>query len=144
MARDYVRAHKLRAADVMSRDLVSVDEDAGVGDMARLLEERHIKRLPVVRGGRMVGIVTRGDVIRGLGSGANGGTGPGDADLRERILAALAALRLSPRSRVSVVVTTDAVHLWGAVASPEDRQRLIDNVAAVEGAPRVVNHFGGR
>ena len=144
VARDYIRAHKLRAADVMSRDVVCIGEDTGIADIACLLEEKRVKRLPVVRGGCMVGIVTRGDLLRAVASSANGATGLGDSDVRERVLAAFATLRFAPPSRVSVIVAADGVHLWGSVADPKEIQRLVDELAAVAGAPRVVNHLGRR
>ena len=144
VARDYIRAHKLRAADVMSRDVVSIDEETGIAAIARLMEEKRIKRLPVVRGGSMVGIVTRGDVLRAVASVAVEPLDVGQADLRQRILAELAAHRLAPPSRVNVILTANEVHLWGAINDPKERQSVFDEVAAVEGAPRVVNHLGGR
>ena len=144
VASDYIRAHKLRAGDVMSRDVVSIDECTGVADIARLMEEKHIKRLPVVRGGRMVGIVTRGDVLRAVASGAVENPDAGQADLRQRILAVLATHRLAPPSRVNVIVGKNEVHLWGAIDNPKERQGVIEEVSSVAGVPLVVNHLGGR
>jgi CBS domain-containing protein len=144
VARDYIRAHNLRAADVMSRDLVTIGEETGISDIAQVMEEKHFKRLPVVRGGRLVGIVSRGDVLRAVASGAVDSPEYGGADLRQRILAELAAHRLAAPSRVNVIVAANAVHLWGTIKDPAERQRLVDDVAAMEGAPRVVNHLGGR
>ena len=66
------------------------------------------------------------------------------ASTRQRILAELAAHRLAPPSRVNVILTANEVHLWGAINDPKERQSVFDEVAAVEGAPRVVNHLGGR
>ena len=96
VARNYIRAHKLRAADVMSRGVVSIGEDAGIGDMARLMEEKRVNCLPVMRAGRMVGIVTRGDLMRAVASGGIATSDAGRPDLRQRILAELAAHRLAP------------------------------------------------
>jgi CBS domain-containing protein len=54
------------ANSVMSKPVVSVDEDAEIGEIARLLAAHHVKRVPVVRNGRLVGIVSRGDLLRAL------------------------------------------------------------------------------
>jgi CBS domain-containing protein len=143
VARDYIRAHKLRAADVMSRGVVSVADDTGIADMARLMEEKRVNRLPVMRGARMVGIVTRGDVMRAVASGGIATRDAGRPDLRQRILAELAAHRLAPPSRVNVIVAADEVHLWGTVADPKELQRLAGEVAMADGASRVVNHLAG-
>jgi CBS domain-containing protein len=59
----------LRVADIMSRDVTTVDEDTPVGDIAMLLSERKIKRVPVVRQGRLVGIVSRGDIVHAVAMG---------------------------------------------------------------------------
>ena len=55
--------------DIMSRDVTTVDEDTPVGDIATLLTERKIKRVPVVRQGRVVGIVSRGDIVHAVAMG---------------------------------------------------------------------------
>lgn len=59
----------LRVADIMSRSVTTVDEDTPVGDIAMLLSERKIKRVPVVRQGRLVGIVSRGDIVHAVAMG---------------------------------------------------------------------------
>ena len=59
----------LRVSDTMSSDVTNVDEDTPVGDIAMLLSERKIKRVPVVRQGRLVGIVSRGDIVHAVAMG---------------------------------------------------------------------------
>src|SRR5690348_10138862 len=59
----------LLVADIMSRNVTTVDEDTPVGDIAMLLSERKIKRVPVVRQGRLVGIVSRGDIVHAVAMG---------------------------------------------------------------------------
>jgi len=65
-ATHYARTHGRRARDVMTTDLVTVDEDAPVERVANLLEQRRVRRLPVVRDGRLVGIVSRADLLRAV------------------------------------------------------------------------------
>jgi CBS domain-containing protein len=59
----------LRVADIMSHNVTTVEEDTPVGDIAMLLSERKIKRVPVVRQGRLVGIVSRGDIVHAVAMG---------------------------------------------------------------------------
>lgn len=59
----------MRVADIMSRDVTTVSEETPVGDIATLLTERKIKRVPVVRHGRLVGIVSRGDIVHAVALG---------------------------------------------------------------------------
>src|SRR3546814_5110755 len=70
MASEFVKAHARSVADVMTRDVISVEEDTPLGDVARTLEGRHIKRVPVLRGGALVGIVSRADLVRALAAAA--------------------------------------------------------------------------
>ncbi len=64
MARDFVKAHGRRAADVMTHPVVSISEDTTAAEIANLLESREIKRVPVLRDGKLVGIVSRADLLR--------------------------------------------------------------------------------
>ncbi len=75
-ATEYVKTHGRRAAEVMTRDVVTVDEDTPLHEIAALLEERRIKRVPVVRDGRLVGIVSRANLLHGLAARASGGSAP--------------------------------------------------------------------
>jgi CBS domain-containing protein len=59
----------LKVAEVMSRQLFMVDEDTPVSEIAALLAERRIKRVPVVRAGRVVGIVSRADIVQAVALG---------------------------------------------------------------------------
>lgn len=66
LAREYAKAHGLRAQDVMSRYVISVRADAELRDVADILDRHRINRVPVLQAGRLVGIVTRGDLVRAL------------------------------------------------------------------------------
>ena len=61
---DFIRVDNRRATDLMTRDVVSVTESAGIDEIAGLLARYRIKRVPVLRDGRVVGIVSRADIIR--------------------------------------------------------------------------------
>jgi CBS domain-containing protein len=63
---EYLRRHGLRARDVMTRDVITVDENMPIARVAELLDAKHIKRVPVLREGRMIGIVSRADLLRAL------------------------------------------------------------------------------
>jgi CBS domain-containing protein len=62
-AASYARQHGDRAADVMSADVVTVDEDTPAAEIARIMEQRGVKRLPVLRRGRLAGVVSRADLL---------------------------------------------------------------------------------
>jgi len=68
-ARDYRKTHAISVRDVMSRPVFGVRPSASLREIAKLMAERHIKRVPVLEGGRLLGIVTRADLVRELASG---------------------------------------------------------------------------
>ncbi len=59
----------LRAADIMSPEIIAVDEETRVGEIAMLLTEHRIKRVPVVQHGKLVGIVCRADIVHAVAQG---------------------------------------------------------------------------
>jgi CBS domain-containing protein len=59
----------LCVADIMSREIIAVKEDTPVHQIATLLAQRKIKRVPVVRDGRLVGIVSRADIVDAVARG---------------------------------------------------------------------------
>jgi CBS domain-containing protein len=68
LAADYTKTHGRKAAEVMTREVVTVADTTPIAEVAKLLETRRIKRVPVVRGGRLVGIVSRRNLLQALGS----------------------------------------------------------------------------
>src|SRR5438876_394881 len=82
-AAGYIKSHARRLADIMTRDVVNVSESATLGEIADLMEARRIKRVPVAHDGKLVGIVSRADLLRVLGSGgANPPDDEGDRSIR--------------------------------------------------------------
>lgn len=112
-------------------------------EIARLLEKRRIKRVPVVRDGRLVGIVSRANLLRGF-SVADPGVAASveDREIRDAILKEVEQHTGVMVERLNVIVSEGRVQLWGLVDSQE--QRLAVQVAA-ENAPgtrSVENHIG--
>ena len=70
LAQEFVKSHARKAADVMTRTVVSVQPDTPLGDIASLLEKHRIKRVPVVINGKIAGIVSRANLIQALVSDA--------------------------------------------------------------------------
>ena len=127
MARDYAKTHGQRAVDVMTRHVVSVTEDAEAGDIASLLETHHIKRVPVVRQGKLVGVVSRADLLRALVAAppAAGQTAvPDDRTLHDAILTKIRAEPWANAVMLNVVASGGEVELWGFVTSEEQRAAL--------------------
>lgn len=141
-ARDYIKAHGRRVRDVMTRQVVTVGEDTPVAEIAELLETRHIKRVPVVRNGRVVGIVSRANLIHGLAA-MRSQPSPAvtdDARLRAAIVAELATKEWSYIDSTNVVVTKGVVELWGTVGSATEKDAARVAVENLPGVRRVIDH----
>jgi CBS domain-containing protein len=140
LARDYMRSHSHHVADVMTRDVVAVDERAELQEIARLMQHRGIKRVPIVRDGKVVGIVSRANLLQGLlaREPRPAAATATDESLRARVSEELD--RHSWASDVSnVVVENGVVHLWGRVASAPAKDAVRVAVETVPGVNRVVN-----
>ena len=87
-AHDYVHAHSMKVADLMSRQLIAVDEDTSLDRVINLMERHHIKRLPVLRKGKVIGIISRANLMRALASlhRSASKTTRNDQELRKRIV----------------------------------------------------------
>jgi CBS domain-containing protein len=144
LARDYVKTHGCRATDVMTRDVRTVGVDTPLEDVARLLERHRIKRVPVVRDGQVVGIVSRADLIRTLAVRPAQPQPPGVADdraIRDLVLAALRAQPWWLGAYRNVVVVDGVVHLWGLARSPAERDAMRVAAETVPGVRGVEDHL---
>ena len=137
LAAAYIKSHAKRVADIMTREVFSVEELATLGEIADLLETNHIKRVPVVHDGKIVGIVSRADLLKVL---ASGGTKTAheeqDRTIRARLLAELREQKWADASEGRVVVSDGVVHLWGIVGSEDERRALrilAENTPGVRG-----------
>lgn len=132
-AENYLKTRGRRADEVMTRDVVSVDERTPVDEIAALLEKHQIKRVPVVREGKVLGIVSRANLLQALAVLPPPPDASGDdASLRERVVAELRKAGLAASS-VNVLVREGAVRLWGAVGN--DHELRAARLAARTAAP---------
>ncbi|HEX7008018.1 MAG TPA: CBS domain-containing protein [Alphaproteobacteria bacterium] len=142
LAEEYVKSHATKVADVMTKRVITVDEQTDLTDIAAILEKNHIKRVPVVRDGRVVGIVSRANLIQGLAAAKpEMPTVNGDDDqIRAEILKAIESQPWSEHGVVNVTVTNGVVEIWGVYNS--DSEREASRVAAenVPGVREVKDH----
>lgn len=140
-ARDYIKSHGLRASDIMSRDVISVAEDASLAEIAETLEKNHIKRVTVLRDGKLVGIVSRANLLRGLVSaGAKTTATESDRDVRAAIESAASKAGLNVE-HVSVVVADGVATVWGMVESDAERTAIGVAAERVPGVSQVENNI---
>jgi CBS-domain-containing membrane protein len=143
-AEEYTKSHGSRAEHVMTRNVVTVTEDTTVGEIAHLLERHRIKRVPVVRDGTLVGLVSRANLIQGLA--APRPVAPpaptDDRTMREQITRTLDRDVWLTHSPLNVIVTNGVVQLWGFVESQEERTAIKLAVSNVPGVVSVDDHLG--
>lgn len=137
-AASYIKSHGRTAKDVMTAPVVSIDPDALLAEIAELLEKRHIKRVPVLRDGRLVGVVSRGNLLQGLAAHkpaqAQRSDRSNDRMIRDQLLDTLRNEAGVRDEFVNVVVRDGVVHLWGSVFSETERDAVrvaAENVAGV-------------
>jgi CBS domain-containing protein len=137
LAAEYIKSHARRVEDIMTREVVSVGESATLGEIAELMETKRIKRVPVVHDGKIVGIVSRADLLQVL---ARGGAASADENndrmIRERLLAELRKQEWANPTGSNVVVSDGIVHFWETVRSEEERTALrvaAENISGVRG-----------
>jgi len=141
LADEYVHSHGRKVAEVMTKDVVTVGENTGVDKVVELMERRRIKRLPVMRSGKIVGIVSRANLLHGLAGMQAPAGGADDATIRRRLMAELAKEPWAPRASTNIVVRNGVVHFWGAIF--DDRERGALKVAAenLPGVKAVKDHM---
>jgi len=142
LANKYVKENATKVKDVMTTNVVTVDEACTVAEIAELLDEQRIKRVPVVRDGKLVGVVSRANLIRALVTVVPKEpdlTDGQDAGLRDAVLQAMAGHRWGlPRENVMVKDAT--VHVWAAATSDEERRAIRVAAETVPGVKEVVMH----
>jgi len=127
MADTYVRSHGKFVRDVMTTRVITVTEDATVSDIAQLLEANRIKRVPVIRGEEVVGIVSRANLLHAIAAGRSRptpDTRPDDAALRDAILARVHAEPWTHAAVINVTVEDGVAAFWGLVHSRSQREAL--------------------
>lgn len=143
MARRYAKAHGLKAHEVMSRHVISVRDDASLSEVADILDRSRLKRVPVVRDGTLVGIISRSDLVRILSEASIGRplTKSNDAALQNAIWQQIRKQTWLDSGYVSVTVSDGVVEAWGMVASLEQRNALMILIEETAGGAKVESHL---
>jgi CBS domain-containing protein len=142
IASDFVRAHGRKVGDIMTPDPVTVTEDSPIEDVVQVMEINNIKRLPVVRGDRLVGIITHSDFVQTIANLAADVPDPtvDDNEISDQVIAAIEKAALKP-CRFTVTVRNGVVHLNGAVKDEKSRKVAIVAADSVPGVTKVQDHL---
>ncbi|HEY7665286.1 MAG TPA: CBS domain-containing protein [Xanthobacteraceae bacterium] len=141
LASEFVKEHSRKVADVMTRQVVTAAPDTPLWAVANLLEKNAIKRVPIVQDGKVVGIVSRANLLQALASFSKrmeSATPEDDAKIRERVLTQLKAEPWTRPSLINVIVQDGTVELWGVVDSASEK-KAVRVAAEVTPGVRAVN-----
>ena len=141
-ATDFVREHGRRVSEVMTREPLTVTEETALDDIVTTMETNGVKRLPVMRGDKLVGIVSRANLLQAVASLAREVPDPtaDDDHIRRRIIDAMEKNDWCPFG-VNVVVRDGIVHLTGVITEERSRQAAIVCAENVEGVKKVHDHL---
>ena len=122
---DHDKAHGRTARAVMTRNVVTVDEDTPVNEIAAVLERHHIKRVPVVTGGKVVGIVSRANLLHGLATTIIRHHEPQaarDRQIRDKLVKTLLEKHNLDTVLINATVDKGHVRLWVSLKTPKRRR----------------------
>lgn len=137
LAQEFVKSHAKNVRDVMTREVITVSPQTSLRDIAGLMEKHAIKRVPVVEDGKVVGIVSRANLLQALASaGDDDDAGETDRDLRRRILDTIKDKPWASRP-FNVIVKQRNVDLWGFVYSEDERAAIRVAAEATPGVQAV-------
>jgi CBS domain-containing protein len=143
LADEYVHTHGRKVTDVMSVDVITVSEDTSLEEIVSLMEKHRIKRVPVLRGENVVGILSRANLLRALvGIAAKViRSGADDRTIRDGLLAEIQKQKWSPTGSIDVTVHDGVVNLWGCILDERERQALIVAAENTAGVKQVNDHL---
>jgi CBS domain-containing protein len=143
-ARDFVKTHGLHAREVMTAAVVTINADATLNEAAGRMEKNKIKRLPVVENGKLIGILTRADLLRALAASPEFklATPPAsDRAIREELNDLLRREDWAASAMVNVIVTDGMVQMWGVIDSEDQRKALRVAAEGIDGVRAVEDHL---
>lgn len=141
-AADFVHAQGRKVGEVMTHEPLTVTEETSLEDIVELMEKNHVKRLPVLRNNKMVGIITRSNLLQAVASLARDIPDPtaDDDHIRNRIIQSIEKTDWQPFG-LDVTVRNGIVHLSGVITDDRLRQAAIVAAENVEGVKMVHDHL---
>ncbi|WP_028220924.1 CBS domain-containing protein [Paraburkholderia oxyphila] len=143
LAAEYLKEHAVKVSDIMTENVIAVPPATPLAEIADLLERHHIKRVPVVADGKVLGIVSRSNLVGALARAAQVGPDAlaSDEAIRQAVAHALEGHRWAMAAE-NVVVKDGVVHLWGTVGSEEERKAICVCAERVAGVKDIEDHLG--
>jgi len=139
LAEEFAKSHGKKVGEVMTTGVISVSEETSLSEIAALFERKRIKRVPVVKDGKLIGIVSRSNLIQALASTAGRVDQHDETDrqIRLDLLSRLKEQTWTDFGSRNITVSGGVVHLWGLVGSEAERKALLALAEDVPGVARV-------
>jgi CBS domain-containing protein len=141
LAEDFAKSHGKTVDEVMTTDVVSASEDMPLSEIAALLERKRIKRVPILRHGKLVGVISRSNLVQAVASVIEHGHGEdahlSDAEIRRELLQRMEQQSWTDFGSRNIIVSQGVVHLWGLVSSEAEHKALLALAEGVPGVSRV-------
>jgi CBS domain-containing protein len=143
LAEEYSRTHGRKIGEIMTATPLTVTEETPLEEVVRLMEHHRIKRLPVVRGTQVVGIISRANLLHALAGIAREiePARASDTDIRDRLLKELGREPWAPIALIEVTVRNGVVDLWGTITDERERQAIMIAAENVPGVKAVNDHL---
>jgi CBS domain-containing protein len=143
LANEYVHSHGRKVEEVMTPNVVTVSPDTQLQGVVRIMERRHIKRVPVVSDGKIVGIISRANLVQALASLADEvpESSGDDEAIRTRILAEVEKQAWAPGVSINVIARNGVAELWGTIFDEREREALRVAAENVPGITSVEDHL---
>jgi CBS domain-containing protein len=141
-ASDFVHEHGRKVSEVMTKSPLTITEDTALAEIVEMMEKNHVKRLPVVRGDQVVGIVSRANLLQAVASLARQVPDPtaDDDHIRNRVIDELEKNDWCPFG-LNVIVKDGIVHLSGVITEERSRQAAVVATENVQGVKKVHDHL---
>ncbi len=142
-AADFTRTHGRKVGDVMTQDVITVGADEPLDQVVEVMEQHRIKRVPVAQDGKVVGVVSRADLLRALvvSTRKDDLVGSDDRSVREAIMDALDREAWAPMTSLNVTVADGVVDLWGTITSDQERRAICVIAENTPGVKQVHDHM---
>jgi CBS domain-containing protein len=142
LATEYVKSHARSVKDVMTREVITARPTTPLRDIATLLEKNRIKRVPIVAKGKLVGIVSRANLIQALASSRTerDQSTISDSAIRKKIMAQFKSERWSKSSVLNATVVGGTVKLWGIVESEAEKNAARVAAESIAGVRAIENN----
>lgn len=143
LAAEYTHTHGSKVSEVMTTKVHAVIEDTPLEKIVEMMEAHRIKRVPVLHGNKVVGIVTRANLMHAMVSLARGGpkVATSDVAIRQQLLTELKNEKWALASMINVVVRDGVVELWGMIVDDRQREGLMVAAENIPGVKQVKDHL---